>query len=151
MNVSYALDVFGGNRRQIESSAAAAEYQYFQLEAAYLTLTANVVTAYVQAASLRGQIDATRDIIKLERDQLDVVQHQFDVGAAAKTDVLTQQSEVATQEATLPPLEKQLEQERHVLLALTWRFPSEALRPAVTLDSLRLPATACARASASKA
>jgi NodT family efflux transporter outer membrane factor (OMF) lipoprotein len=140
VNVSYALDIFGGTRRQIESTAASAEYQYFQLEAAYLSLTANVVTAYVQAASLRGQIDATRDIIRLEREQLDVVQHQFEVGAAAKTDVLTQQSEVATQEATLPPLEKQLEQERHVLLALTGRFPSEALRAAMTLDSLRLPA-----------
>jgi NodT family efflux transporter outer membrane factor (OMF) lipoprotein len=139
VNVSYALDIFGGNRRQIEASAASADYQYFQLEAAYLTLTSNVVTAYVQAASLRGQIDATRDIITLERAQLDVVQHQFDVGAAAKTDVLTQQSEVATQEATLPPLEKQLEQERHVLLALIGRFPSEALRARMTLASLRLP------------
>jgi len=140
VNVSYALDVFGGNRRQIEASAASTDYQYFQLEAAYLSLTSNVVTAYVQAASLRGQIDATRDIIRLEREQLDVVQHQFDVGAAAKTDVLTQQSEVATQEATLPPLQKQLEQERHVLLALTGRFPNEGLSTRMTLASLRLPA-----------
>ncbi|MGB7890067.1 MAG: efflux transporter outer membrane subunit [Xanthobacteraceae bacterium] len=139
VNVSYALDVFGGTRRQIESSAAIADYQYFELEAAYLSLTANVATAYIQAASLHGQIDATRDIIKLEREQLDVVQDQFDVGAAAKTDVLTQQSEVATQEATLPPLQKQLEQQRHVLLALTGRFPSEALRASMTLGSLQLP------------
>ena len=139
VNVSYALDVFGGTRRQIESSAAIADYQYFELEAACLSLTANVATAYIQAASLHGQIDATRDIIKLEREQLDVVQHQFDVGAAAKTDVLTQQSEVATQEATLPPLQKQLEQQRHVLLALTGRFPSEALRASMTLGSLQLP------------
>jgi NodT family efflux transporter outer membrane factor (OMF) lipoprotein len=139
VNVSYALDIFGGTRRQIESSAAAADYQYFELEAAYLSLTANVVTAYVQAASLHGQIEATEDIIRLEREQLDVVQHQFDVGAASKTDVLTQQSEVATQEATLPPLQKQLEQERHVLLALTGRFPSQALHANMTLTALRLP------------
>ncbi|HEX4410202.1 MAG TPA: efflux transporter outer membrane subunit [Xanthobacteraceae bacterium] len=139
VNVSYVVDVFGGTRRQIEASAAGADYQYFQLEAAYLSLTANVVTAYVQAASLRGQIDATRDIIKLESEQLDVVKHQFEVGGAAKADVLTQQSEVATQEATLPPLQKQLEQERHVLLALTGHFPSQALRMQMKLASLRLP------------
>ncbi len=139
VNVSYALDIFGGTRRQIEASAAAADYQRFQLEATYLTLTSNVVTAYVQAASLAGQIQATRDIIKLEREVLDIVQNQFNLGAAAKTDVLTQQSEVATQEATLPPLEKQLEQQRHVLLALTGRFPSERLRARMTLASLRLP------------
>jgi NodT family efflux transporter outer membrane factor (OMF) lipoprotein len=139
VNVSYAPDVFGGTRRQIEATGALADYQRFQLEASYLTLTANVVTAYVQAASLRGQIDATLDIIKAETDQLEVVRHQFEVGAAARTDVLTQQSEVATAQATLPPLQKQLEQQRHVLLALIGRFPSEARRDRLTLASLQLP------------
>ena len=139
VNVSYAPDVFGGTRRQIEATAALADYQRFELEATYLTLTSNVVTAAIQEASLRGQIEATLDIIKAETDQLDVVRHQFDVGAAARTDVLTQQSEVATTQATLPPLQKQLEQQRHVLLALIGRFPNEARRDHLTLAALRLP------------
>lgn len=139
VNVSYAPDVFGGQRRQIEATAAQADYQRFQLEASYLTLTANVVTAAVQEASLRGQIDATRDIIKSQTDQLAVVRNQFDAGAAAKTDVLTQQSEVATTQATLPPLQKQLEQQRHILLALIGRFPNDASDDHITLMSLRLP------------
>ncbi|MGH6675661.1 MAG: TolC family protein, partial [Xanthobacteraceae bacterium] len=138
VNVSYAPDVFGGQRRQIEAQAALADYQRFELEATYLTLTANVVTAAVAEASLRGQIAATRDIIKTETDQLNVVQQQFNVGAANKTDVLTQQSEVATTQATLPPLEKQLEQQRHVLLALTGRFPNARPRDHLTLAVLRL-------------
>jgi NodT family efflux transporter outer membrane factor (OMF) lipoprotein len=139
VNASYVLDVFGGTRRQVEASAATADYQRFEMEAAYLTLTANVVTAVVAEASLRGQIDATLDIIKIESDQLVVVRHQFDVGAAARTDVLTQQSEVATAQATLPPLQKQLEQQRHVILALIGHFPSEALPGRLTLAALRLP------------
>jgi NodT family efflux transporter outer membrane factor (OMF) lipoprotein len=138
-NVSYALDVFGGQRRQIEATGALADYQRFELEATYLTLTANVVTAAIQEASLRGQIEATRDIIEEQSDQLDVVRHQFEGGAAARTDVLTQESEVATAQATLPPLQKQLEQQQHVLLALTGRFPSEVRRERITLASLRLP------------
>jgi NodT family efflux transporter outer membrane factor (OMF) lipoprotein len=139
VNASYVVDVFGGTRRQIEVSAAAADYQRFEMEAAYLTLTANVVTAVVAEASLRGQIEATLDIIKIESDQLVVVRHQFDAGAAARTDVLTQQSEVATAQATLPPLQKQLEQQRHVILALIGHFPSEALPGRLTLTALRLP------------
>jgi NodT family efflux transporter outer membrane factor (OMF) lipoprotein len=139
VNVSYAPDVFGGQRRQIEAMGALAEYQRFELEATYLTLTSNVVTAAIQEASLRGQIEATIDIIKAETDQLDVVRHQFDAGAAARTDVLTQQSEVATAQATLPPLQKQLEQQRHVLLALIGHFPNEARREHLTLAALRLP------------
>ena len=81
VNVSFAPDVWGGQRRAIEANAAAAEYQRFELEATYLTLTSNVVTAAVQEASLRGQIAATRDIIKAETDQLNVVQQQFNLGA----------------------------------------------------------------------
>jgi NodT family efflux transporter outer membrane factor (OMF) lipoprotein len=139
VNVSYAPDVFGGKRRQIEATEALAEYQRFELEATYLTLTSNVVTAVIQAASLRDQIMATQDIIKAETDQLDVVRNQFEVGGAARTDVLTQQSEVATARATLPPLQKQLAQQQHVLLALIGRFPSEGRRDNLRLASLRLP------------
>jgi NodT family efflux transporter outer membrane factor (OMF) lipoprotein len=139
VNVSYAPDVFGGQRRQVEASAAAADYQRFELEATYLTLTANVVTAAIAEASLRGQIAATRDVIKTETDQLAVVRAQFNVGATTRTDVLTQESELATTQATLPPLEKQLDQEHHVLLALTGRFPDERRSDHLTLAALRLP------------
>jgi NodT family efflux transporter outer membrane factor (OMF) lipoprotein len=139
VNVSYAPDVFGGQRRQIEANAAQAEYQRFELEATYLTLTANVVTAAIQEASLRGQIQATQDIIKAETEQLGVVRNQFEAGATTRADVLTQESEVATTEATLPPLQKQLEQQHHLLLALIGRFPSQQHGPHLQLASLRLP------------
>jgi len=139
VNVSYTPDVFGGQRRQIEANTALAEYQRFELEATYLTLTANVVTAAIQEASLRGQIQVTQDIIKAETEQLEVVRNQFDVGGANRADVLTQESEVATTQATLPPLQKQLEQQRHVLLALIGRFPSQDRGDHLRLASLRLP------------
>ncbi len=139
MNVSYAPDVFGGQRRQIEANAALTDYQRFELEATYLTLTSNVVTAAIQEASLRGQIEATQEIIKAESDQLKVVRNQFEAGAANRADVLTQESEVATTEATLPPLRKQLEQQHHVLLALIGHFPNEARQDHLMLASFRLP------------
>ncbi len=139
VNVAYTPDVFGGQRRQIEANAALAEQQRFALEATFLTLTANVVTAAIQEASLRGQIQATKEIIKAETDQLDVVRNQFEVGATTRADVLTQESEVAATEATLPPLQKQLEQQHHVLLALIGRFPSQEHGGHLQLTSLRLP------------
>jgi len=141
VNVSYTPDVFGGRRRAIEATAAAAEYQRFELEATYLTLTANVVTAAVQEASLRDQIEATQEIIKAESDQLAVVRNQFEVGAATRADVLQQESEVATTQATLPPLQKQLEQQHHVLLALIGRFPNDRIHDRFRLSSFHLPVT----------
>lgn len=139
LNVSYAPDVFGGVRRQVESLQAQAEYQRFQLEATYLTLTSNLVVAAVQEASLRGQIAATRDIIRLETNQLNLVQRQFALGAAARSDVLQQQATLTATQATLPGLEKQLAQTRDQLTALLGRFPNQEPAARFDLAGLQLP------------
>jgi NodT family efflux transporter outer membrane factor (OMF) lipoprotein len=139
LNVSYVPDVFGGTRRQIESLAAQAEYQRFQLEATYLTLTSNLVVAAVQEASLRGQITATEQIIKIENDELDLVRQRFRVGVVSQAEVLLQEATLDQTRTTLPPLQKQLAQLRNQLTALTGRLPSQEVSETFNLDSLRLP------------
>jgi NodT family efflux transporter outer membrane factor (OMF) lipoprotein len=141
VNVSYTLDVFGGIRRQVEAANAQAEYQQFQLEATYLTLTADVVTAAIQEASLRGQIAATNKLINDERDQLSIVQNEFDLGGASQADVMAQQTTLAQTEATLPPLNKQLEIERDLLRLLTGQLPNEDVGANFDLSELELPQT----------
>lgn len=92
LSVSYAPDVFGGVRRQIESTSAQAEYERYQLEATYLTLSSNVVNTAVTLASLRDQVTATEQIIQLQSDQLDLLKSRRELGAIADTDVLTQEA-----------------------------------------------------------
>ncbi|HWY24081.1 MAG TPA: efflux transporter outer membrane subunit, partial [Nevskia sp.] len=139
VNVSYTLDVWGGVRRGVEAQRAQSEYQNFQLEGTYLTLTSNVVTTAVQEASLRAQIDATGQIIDADRKQLEVVKRQFVLGGVSKIDVLTQQSQLANVMATLPPLRKQLAQNRDLLAVLLGRLPSEQPQQRFELDDLKLP------------
>jgi outer membrane protein TolC len=57
--------------------------------------------------------------------QLALMRRQFDVGSAAKTDVLAQESDLLQTQTTLPALQKQLAQQRQVLMALIGRFPNE--------------------------
>jgi outer membrane protein TolC len=95
LNVSYSPDVFGGVRRQVESLAAQAEYQRYELEAAYLTLTANIVTAAVNEASLTAQIDATNKVISDEQHELTILQAQVSLGGVAQANVLNQQATLA--------------------------------------------------------
>ncbi len=137
--VSYMPDVFGGNRRQVESLEAQAEFQRFQLEAAYLTQTSNVVAAAVQEASLRSQIAATQSIIEIARKLLDIQRRHLALGYATGLDVAAQEAALAQIEATLPPLQKQLAQTRDLLAALAGRFPSEELAEKFDLDALHLP------------
>ncbi|HEU0117126.1 MAG TPA: efflux transporter outer membrane subunit [Alphaproteobacteria bacterium] len=139
VNVTYGLDLWGASRREVEELSAQEDYQRFQLEAAYLTLTGNIVTAAIQEASLRGQIEATKTIVEDEEKQLQTVQTQFDLGAVNKAAVLSQQANLQQTRATLPGLESRLEQTRHLLSVLTGKPPSDA--PAATFDfaSLQLP------------
>ncbi len=139
LNISYSPDIFGGTRRQVESSAAQAEFQRYQLEATYLTLTSNVVVAAVNLASLRGQITATQQVIKLESDALEVVRTQFNLGGASQADVLTQEATLRATEATLPPLQKQLAIQRNQLMTLIGQPPTVDAGTGLQLASFQLP------------
>ncbi|HEY5996695.1 MAG TPA: efflux transporter outer membrane subunit [Candidatus Deferrimicrobiaceae bacterium] len=140
VSVSYALDLFGGKRRALEALQAQVDFRAFQLEGAWLTLAANVVTTAVQEGALRAQIGATREILATEEQQLSLVEQQFRLGAVARPDVLAQQAQIAQTRATLPPLERQLAQSRHRLAVLVGRFPAEAQSlPEFDLEGLSLP------------
>jgi NodT family efflux transporter outer membrane factor (OMF) lipoprotein len=140
VSVSYTPDVFGANFRTVESLAATEENQRYQLEATHITLATNIVLAAVQEASLRGQIAATERIIKIVRDVLDLMRRQRGLGQIAEADVVAQEAALAQIEQTLPVLQRQLEQQRHLLTALIGRLPSqEPTRSKFTLEGLRLP------------
>jgi NodT family efflux transporter outer membrane factor (OMF) lipoprotein len=139
VSVSYMFDFFGLERRQVESLQAQADSQRFQLEAAYLTLTSNVVTTAIQEASLRAQIAATTEIVNSERETARILRRQFELGSIAETDVMATDAALANLEATLPPLEKQLAVQRHQLAALAGRFPSDEPSQKFELDALTLP------------
>ena len=139
VTVGYSPDVFGLNRRAVESLDATAENQRFQLEAAYLTLTSNVVAAAVQEALIRAQVDATRQIIDVVSKSVNLLRKQFELGQVAQADVLVQEALLTTAQATLPPLEKQLAQQRNLLAALTGQLPSNQPTETFDLASLQLP------------
>ena len=102
LSVNYLPDVFGLNRRQAESAEALAENQRFQLEATYLTLTANVVNAAIQEASLRAQIVATRQIVATVGQSVGLLRQQLALGQVAQSDLLVQEATLTAAQATLP-------------------------------------------------
>jgi NodT family efflux transporter outer membrane factor (OMF) lipoprotein len=140
VDVTYTLDVFGASRRTIENLRAVVDYQRYQVEAAYLALTANLVTSAIREASLRAQLRATREVLAAQERQLEIVEKQFATGAIAQFTVLIQRTQVAQTRTTLPPLEKLLAQTRHQLSVYAGKLPSESGMPEFELASLQLPA-----------
>lgn len=139
VNVSYMLDLFGGNRRELEGLQSLVDYQAYQLEGAYLALSANIVTAAVNEASLREQIGATQEIIAAEAKQLQLLNRQYELGGIARVGTLILRTQLDQTLATLPPLERNLAQTRHQLAVLSGHLPSEAAVPEFHLDQMTLP------------
>jgi NodT family efflux transporter outer membrane factor (OMF) lipoprotein len=139
VTVSYVPDVFGLNRRTVESLQAQEQGVRFQMAAAYTTLTANVVVTAIQVASLQMQIDATRQLVDINTNTVNILRYQFDKGYASRLDLAAQESQLAQVAATLPPLLKQLAQAEDLLAVLAGRFPNRAPEQKFDLSSLQLP------------
>jgi len=139
VSVSFMPDVFGLNRRLVESLTAAEQQTRFELTATYLALTANVVVAAIQEAGLREQIRTTRELIVADEKSLDVLRQQEARGYASRLDVYAQEAQVAQASATLPPLLKQLAQQRDLLTTLSGALVSDGLPEQFELSHLKLP------------
>jgi len=139
LTVGFVPDVFGANWRQMETLAAQTDAQRFALEATYVTLASNVVAAAIQEASLRAQLEATRQIIAADEKSLQILRDQFRLGFAMRIDVEAQQTALAQAEAMLPPLQEQFEQTRDLIRALVGHLPNQEVAETFELDALQLP------------
>ncbi len=138
--VSYALDVFGANRRAIEGLKAQRDYEAWQLEGARLMLAGNVVAAAIRQAEVRREIEITRQLLAVEQKELKIAEERERAGGVSNFDVRSQRTQVAETVAAIPPLELQLDTINDQLAALMGSSPAEAHVAGISLDALRLPA-----------
>lgn len=141
LTVGFVPDVFGANRRAVEGLAAQAEQARWQLAATYQTLVANVVNAAIAEAGVRAQIRATGTVLALGREALAIYRRSLELGAIAEVDVIAQEATLAQLEATLPALQQQLDQQRHLLTVLLGRLPDDPPAATFEFEDLTLPAS----------
>jgi NodT family efflux transporter outer membrane factor (OMF) lipoprotein len=139
VNVTYKIDVFGGARRAVEGARAQAEVAQFQLEGAYLSLTANVVTSAVKEAALRAQMQATEEILKAQTNLAEVTEKQLVIGTVSKVDVTSQRTLVSNSQVDLFNYERNLAFARNQLAVLVGEIPSNANIAKFDLANLQLP------------
>ena len=139
VSVSYVPDIFGLNRRTTESVQAQEQAVRFEMIAAQITLSTNVVATAVQLGSLQAQIDATRELIDINTHMVEILREQLAKGYASGLDLAAQESQLQQTRATLPPLIKQLAQQRDLLAVLVGQLPNQAPDETFALASLQLP------------
>lgn len=139
LNVAYTVDFLGANRRSVENLAALEESQLDLFRAAELTVSSSVVSAAIQEAALREQIDVAEKVIDINRHLTVVLRRQAELGAASGLDVATQEASLAQSQQALPPLTKQLEQTLDAISVLAGKFPAEGGHSKFDLTALKLP------------
>jgi len=138
-SVSYALDIFGGQRRAVEGLAAQVDQQRALTHGAYMMLTGNIVNTSIAIAAYHAQIDKTSQLIDLEKDQISIAEKQYQAGITTYGAVLTLRLQLKALEAALPPLRQKLSQAENLLATLEGKTPAEFQPPTVLLTDISLP------------
>ena len=138
LSVGFVPDIFGGNRRLVESLQAQATSQIYQLDALRITLASNVVAAALQQASLQAQFRIVADTVEVNRQQLEHLSRLKSLGYSSGIDLASQEAAYAQSRALLPPLQKQIEQTRDLIAILCGELPNERLA-SVDLDAVVVP------------
>ncbi|MGH7023135.1 MAG: efflux transporter outer membrane subunit [Caulobacteraceae bacterium] len=136
---SYDFDLFGGQRRRVETARAAAEAQSHRADAAFLTVTGNVAMAAVRIATIRAQLEAVREIIADDRRNLSIVEQAEAAGGEARSSATGPRAQIAADEALLPPLAQELSQARHNLALLVGKPPAAWTAPDFTVADFTVP------------
>ncbi|NOX08882.1 MAG: efflux transporter outer membrane subunit [Gammaproteobacteria bacterium] len=140
VNVSYSLDLFGGNRRMLESFAAEADYQRYQLETARLLLIANVITTAITQAQLAAQIQASEQILSAQEEQLNITKKRLSLGASSQNEVFSLQATVEQSRVNISQLRNSFEQSHHLMAVFVGITPGDSDIPSFVLDDFTLPA-----------
>lgn len=140
LTVAYPIDLFGAGRNKVRSARAATEVAGHRLAAARTTVVANLVLAVIQHASLEAQIGAAHAAIQSNRELVDLLQRRRIIGDVGEADVAAQQAALATVEAALPPLERQLAHQTGLIATLMGQAAGGAAPDLPTLSEIQLPA-----------
>lgn len=140
-SVRYLFDYTGGQQRAVEQQQALAESQAYQVQAAQLSLTGNVAQQAFAIAGARAQIATLEGLLDEDRKNLALVQSAFEAGSVSRVDLLSAQSQMASDQTLLPPLRQQLSVARHAMSVLVGRAPADWTPPDFELADLQLPAT----------
>jgi len=142
VSASYEIDFWGKNRAGVDAAAAAAEASRFDHQTAMLTMQSSIATTYFDILGYSERLRLARDSVANAEAVLAAYRDRQAAGTATSLDVAQQENIVATQRASVPPLEKQIRQSRNALAILVGRLPEELALEPEPLSALAVPEVA---------
>ncbi|MFP4588159.1 MAG: efflux transporter outer membrane subunit [Desulfohalobiaceae bacterium] len=135
LQAAYELDLWGRISSEREARKLQAEAAYQDVQAAAVSIAAEVAKAWVQALALEQEIRVLQEQIEINSQLLAAQRLRLQKGMGTALDVSRQREVLASSRADLPNLEAQKRQALHKLAVLTGRAdPGE-----LSLESKELP------------
>lgn len=124
-DIAYPLDLAGGIRRGIEAASDQAEAARAARDAVRVTVAAAVARTYAAACSANRTLAATEQVLKIQRETLDVTRRLFRGGRGTPFDVTRAEAAVDQNAAALPTIVAGRQAALYELGALMGRAPAD--------------------------
>lgn len=128
LDASYQFDLFGGVRRQVESSRAQYQAAGFDYATTLLSVESEVARNYVLARAYQAQLGNARASLTIQDDNLEIAGFRVQAGLVSSVDVEQARASRAQTAARIPSLEQQYNAAVSRIGVLTGQAPG-ALKP----------------------
>ncbi|WP_161812139.1 efflux transporter outer membrane subunit [Steroidobacter agaridevorans] len=142
LSVSYELDLWGGNRANVQAAAARVAAREYDMESTRLVLQADVASYYFQTLALKDRLAIAQKNLEAARSLMSLVEVRYDKGAASGLDVAQQRTALLNIEAEVPQLQQSLTETQSALALLLGRVPQDFTVRTQTLADTQLPSIA---------
>jgi multidrug efflux system outer membrane protein len=124
LTASYMVDFWGKNRATLAASEESASVARYNREVVALTTMTTVANTYFQILAAQDQLRVARRNLAAAERILTLIKQQFGGGTASQLELSQQEALVATQRASIPPLQVTLQQNIAALALLVARAPA---------------------------
>jgi outer membrane protein, multidrug efflux system len=139
LNVAYETDFWGHNLASRRAAVASAVFSRWDQQTVALTVVTNVAQTWFTALELADRLVVARQNLQFARQTLAVIQGRLAAGTETELGLAQQEALVKAEEANIPALQSQLEQELIGLGILTGVPPEQVTARPGTLNTLALP------------
>ncbi len=127
-DAAWEIDLFGGQRRNVESADATVQAALEGISNVQVTIAAEVALNYVQLRGYQQQIAIARKNLKAMQNTALITRQKAGAGFSSALDVANAEASVASTEAQIPGFETSARQSIYALSILLARPPADLLQ-----------------------
>lgn len=125
IDMSWEIDIFGSNRRRLESAGANLSGMIENLKNIYITLDANIATQYIQLRTAEQLLTNAEHNLKIQTQIYETVSDQYEAGLAGEIALNQAKYLVETTRMSLPQLQFSRTQAQNALALLVGKLPTQ--------------------------